>query len=525
MITQKLKSLSKNNKNKAFSSSMLNTLISKTSKYNNFMSFNKFNSKNFSAAVSTTDPTYDGTFLDNTRLYYDEACNAMKDKSFLHVIKEPRVAMEFTFPLEKDNGEIEVITAYRVQHSHHAIPTKGGTRYSDHINMEETKALATLMTFKLAVHGIPFGGAKGGVKFDPAKYTRGEVDRITRRYTVEMMKRNSIGAGVDVPGPDLGTTSRTMNIMKDTVQTLYGKGDLFTSACSTGKSLSQGGVDGRLESTGLGVYYGIREALRHKGLCQKMDIEPGLAGKKFIVQGFGNVGYFSSKFLCEKDAILTGVSEFNSSAYNPDGIDPNDLLEYKKAYGTLKGYKKAETWCHTDRDPLEVIYNPCDILIPAAIETSINKNNVHRIKCKLVAEAANGPTTHYANTYLQQNTKTCVLPDLVLNAGGVTVSYFEWLKNIEHKELGLINKNWDTNVQLHLYKISSGDKFDPNVAALLVGASEKNLVYSGLDSIMTNTIKEVIDMALSENTTLRIAAYKLAIEKIRRVYYEVGCSI
>jgi glutamate dehydrogenase (NAD(P)+) len=479
----------------------------------------KFNSKNFSSPIS------DGTFLDNTRLYYDEACNAMDDKSFLHVIKEPRVAMEFTFPLEKDNGQVEVITAYRVQHSHHTIPTKGGTRYSENINMEETKALATLMTFKLAVHGIPFGGAKGGVKFDPSKYTKGEIDRITRRYTVEMMKRNSIGAGVDVPGPDLGTNSRTMNIMKDTVQTLYSKGDLFTSGSVTGKSLSQGGVDGRLESTGLGVYYGIREALNHKSLCQTMDIEPGLSGKKVIVQGFGNVGYFSSKFLSEKGSILTGVSEFNSSAYNPNGIDPDDLLEYKRVYGTLKGYKKAETWSHLERDPLEVLYNPCDILIPAAVETSINKSNVHRINCKLLAEAANGPTTHFANTYLQKNTKTCVLPDLVLNAGGVTVSYFEWLKNIEHKELGLINRKWDTSVQLHLYKISSGDKFDPNIAAMLVGASEKNLVYSGLDSIMSSTIKEVIDLALSEKVTLRVAAYKLAIKKIQTVYYEVGCSI
>lgn len=476
---------------------------------------------NFSSASDSAD----GSFLDNTRLYYDEACNAMDDKSFQQVIKEPRVAMEFTFPLQKDNGEIEIITAYRVQHSHHAIPTKGGTRYSDSINMDETKALSTLMTFKLAVHGIPFGGAKGGVKIDPSKYTVGEVDRITRRYTVEMMKRNSIGAGVDVPGPDLGTTSRTMNIMKDTVQTLYSKGDLFTSACVTGKSLSQGGVDGRTESTGLGVFYGIREALRHKGLCQSIGVEPGVQGKKFIVQGFGNVGYFSSKFLSENEGILTGITEYNSSAYNPNGIDPDDIMEYKKAFGTLKGYKKAETWSHTERDPLEVLYNPCDILIPAAIESSVNKSNVHRINCKLIAEAANGPTTHFANAYLQKHTKTCLLPDLVLNAGGVTVSYFEWLKNIEHKELGLINKKWDAKVQLHLYKISAGDKFDPNVAALLSGASEKNLVYSGLESIMSNTIKEVIDLALSENTTLRVAAYKLAIKKIQKVYYEVGCSI
>lgn len=511
---------------------MKSNLFSKlTLNKNNFMKLNPlknnslFKYNNVCSFSETIDTLQDGTFLENTRHYYDQACDSMEDKSFLAAIREPRVCMEFTFPLEKDNGELEIITAYRVQHSHHVIPTKGGTRYADHINMEETKALATLMTFKLSVHGIPFGGSKGGVKINPAKYTRQELDRITRRYTVEMMKRNSIGAGVDVPGPDLGTNSRTMNLMKDTVQTFYGKGDLFTSACCTGKTINQGGIDGRVESTGLGVYYGIREALKNKQLCKKAGLELGVAGKKIVVQGFGNVGYYSSKFLCEQDAKLIGISEWNSSAYNEDGIDPDDLLEYKKAFGTLKGYKKAETWSHTERDPYEVMYQPCDILIPAAVETSINKSNVDKLKCKMIAEAANGPTTHYANQYIQNETNICVLPDLVLNAGGVTVSYFEWLKNIEHKELGLINKKWDSNVQLHLYKISSGDRFDPNVAKLLAGASEKNLVYSGLDSIMSRTMKEVIDDSIENNTTIRVSAYKQAIKKIQTVYYEVGISL
>lgn len=466
----------------------------------------------------------DGSFLDNTQKYYDQAAASFKDKKYLDIIKEPRVSIEFTFPVERDNGTIELIRAYRVQHSHHVLPTKGGTRYADNIDLEECQALATLMTFKLSVHKVPFGGAKGGIKINPKNYSSGELLRITRRYTIEMVKRNTIGAGLDVPGPDLGTDSRIMNIMKDTVQTFYGKGDLFTSACCTGKTLSQGGIDGRVESTGLGVFYGIRECLNHAAFCKKIGIERGIKGKKFIVQGFGNVGYYSSKFLSESGAILTGVSEYNSSCYNENGINTEDLFEYKKKHGTVKGFPGATSWSNDEKNPFEVMFNKCDILIPAATENSINVDNMKKINAKIVAEAANGPTSVAADTYLTKQ-GVAILPDLVLNAGGVTVSYFEWLKNIEHRELGLIEKKWDTNMQLHLYKISAGDKFDPNVAKLLAGASEKNLVYSGLEQIMSHTLKSVINESIESDISLRLAAYRRAISKIQQVYYEVGVSI
>ena len=493
-------------------------VINKTTNVFKSMKSSKISMKNFSSTGAIS------SFLDNTRNFYDKATEIIPDKNFLHIIKEPRAAMEFTFPLEKDDGTVELITAYRVQHSHHVIPTKGGTRYALNMDLEETKALATLMTFKLAVHDIPFGGAKGGVKINPRNYTKGELGRITRRYTIEMMKRNSIGAGVDVPGPDLGTDSKIMNIMKDTVQTFYGKGDLFTSAVTTGKTLAQGGIDGRIESTGLGVFYGIREAVHHEGFCKRNNIKMGIEGQKFIVCGFGNVGYFSSKFITDNGGILIGVSEYNSSAYNPNGINPDNLLEYKNKNGTLKNFPDAETYSEEERHPFDVMYEPCDILIPAAIENAINDSNVHRIQTKLIVEAANGPTSFRGHKYLL-NKGTSILPDLVMNAGGVTVSYFEWLKNIEHKEMGLIQKKWDTATQMHLYKISAGDKFDPKIAQLLTGASEKDLVYSGLDSIMSRTVNDIIDRAIMEDVDLRSAAYKKAIQSIQKVYYEVGISI
>lgn len=476
----------------------------------------------YRAGFSAATPERD--FLFNTMKFYDDACNNMKDKTFLNVIKEPKCSIEFTFPLTKDDGSVEIMTGYRVQHSHHSLPTKGGTRYASNIDLEETKALATLMTFKLSVHGIPFGGAKGGVRFDPSKYSQEEINRVTRRYTIEMMKRNAIGAGIDVPGPDLGTNSITMNIMKDTIHTFYGKGDLFTNAVVTGKTLGQGGIDGRMESTGLGVYYGLREVLNHKNLCDNLNIEKGLKDKTFIVQGFGNVGYFSSKFCHQDGAKLIGVSEYNSSIYCPEGLDPDKLLEYKIKTGSLKGYPGAITYTSEEKDPLEVLYEKCDILIPAAVETSINESNCERLQCKIIGEAANGPTTFKAASHLISK-NVCIVPDLVLNAGGVTVSYFEWLKNIEHKELGLMQRKWDTKTQIHLYKISSGEKFDPTVAKLLTGATEKNLVYSGLDQIMSQTVNDMIEKSLDDKTSLRVAAYINAIRKIQNCYYEVGISV
>lgn len=468
----------------------------------------------------------DGDFLSNTQQYYDYATSFIKNKAFLKTIKEPKVSIKFTFGVNRDDGTEEIFTAYRVQHSHHVLPTKGGTRYADNVDQSETEALSTLMTFKLSVHDIPFGGAKGGVKLDPSKYSMAELDRITRRYTIEMCKRNTIGPGLDVPGPDLGTNSRTMNIMKDTYQTFYGNGELNVSAVTTGKTLSQGGIDGRTESTGLGVYYGIREALNHTELCKKMNLSRGVEGKKFVLQGFGNVGYYAAKYLHESGGKLVGVCEYNSSCFNENGINPDDLLEYKMNKKTLKGYKDAETWTFDERDPFEVMYSKADILIPAAVECSINKNNMHKIQARLIGEAANGPTTFAADSYMTDR-GVCIIPDLVLNAGGVTVSYFEWLKNLEHKGLGVLSKNWDTKQQRNLYSILSkeNNKFDEKVFNSLQGGTEKQLVHSALEGIMCNTVNNVINDSLKNNETLRVASYKRAILNVQQTYLDVGYSI
>lgn len=484
--------------------------------FKNFCTLNKYQK----------DWVKDGDFLSNTQQYYDHAANFIKNKAYLKTIKEPKVSIKFSFGVMMDNGTEEIFEAYRVQHSHHVLPTKGGTRYADNINLSETEALGTLMTFKLSVHEIPFGGAKGGVKLNPSKYSQQELDRITRRYTVEMCKRNTIGPGLDVPGPDLGTNSRTMNIMKDTYQTFYGNGELNVSAVTTGKTLSQGGIDGRTESTGLGVFFGIKEALSNPDLCKKIKVGEGIEGKKFVVQGFGNVGYYASKFLHENGAILIGVSEYNSSCYNENGINPDELLEHKNSKKTLQGFGKAKTWSFDEKDPFEVMYCKNDILIPAAVECSINKNNMHKFQTSIIGEAANGPTTFIADSYLSSK-GVCFLPDLVLNAGGVTVSYFEWLKNLEHKGMGVLSKNWDTKQLRNLYNILSNqqNKYDEKTYNSLKGGSEKELVHSALEGIMSETIRKVVHDSLVNNESIRVSSYKRAIQNVQQTYLDVGYSI
>jgi len=306
--------------------------------------------------------------------------------------------------------------------------------------MQETEALSALMTLKLSVHNIPYGGAKGGVKIDPRKYSERELLRATRRYTLELTKKNFIGAGIDVPGPDLGTNEQIMNCMKDTYTTLYGEKDVNSVGCVTGKSVSQGGIEGRTESTGLGVFYGIREVCNNEALAEKHGFSLGIKDKTFIIQGLGNVGFYASKFLIQSGAKLIGVVEYNSAVYNENGIDPDDLIAFKNKNKTLAGYPDAESF-GVIQNFMDVIHNKCDILIPAAVERSINLGNADKLQCKILAEAANGPTTVSANDILEER-NILVIPDLVLNAGGVTVSYFEWLKNLEHKQLGLLIRRY-----------------------------------------------------------------------------------
>jgi len=314
-----------------------------------------------------------------------------------------------------------------------------------------------------------------------------------------------------------------MNCMKDTYATLYGEKDVNAVACVTGKSVSQGGIEGRTESTGLGVYYGLREACNSQYLSQKHGYSLGIQDKTFIVQGLGNVGFYASRFLKEAGAKLIGVVEWNSSVYNAEGLDPEDLIQYKNQHKTLAGYKGCTESYSEKEDFHQVMFKQCDIVIPAAVERSVHMENADKLQCKILAEAANGPTTVMGSEILERR-NILVIPDLVLNSGGVTVSYFEWLKNLEHKQLGLLIRRYEHQSKKQLYDMLSVS-YNKEEVEKLKGPSERDLVYSGLEEIMCNTMKEVISLSQKENLSLRIAAYKIAILRIYNIYLEAGITI
>jgi glutamate dehydrogenase (NAD(P)+) len=421
--------------------------------------------------------------------------------------------IKFNIPLRRDNGVLEIIEAYRSQHSHHQLPCKGGIRYASDVNEREIEALAALMTWKLAVSDVPFGGAKGGVKIDPRKYSVNELERITRRYTIELFKKGYIGPSIDVPAPDMGTSSREMAWIANTYQSLCGKDDVNALGCVTGKPISLHGVDGRTEATGLGIFYGTRWLIEQKLFCEKYKMSEGIKGKQCIVQGFGNVGSYTAKFFYENGAKLIAVVEWNSSIYDSKGINFVDALKYWQTNKSFKGFPCEKVYL--EGECKEAMYIPCDILIPCAMENVINKGNADKLKCKLVVEGANGPTTYAAQKILD-TMGIPVLPDIAMNCGGVTVSYFEWLKNISHVRLGRLQKGYDEKSKNEFL----GMMGMPNKT--MVGPTEKDIVYTALDESMKETVKAMLAKSLLLNVNMRMAAFVIAIEKVSKTYCDTG---
>jgi len=391
------------------------------------------------------------------------------------------------------------------------------------MDLQEVEALASLMTFKLAVHDIPFGGAKGGVRINPKNYSEAELERVTRRYTLELAKKGFIGASIDVPGPDMGTNQQTMTWMKDTYYSIYGDKDINADAVTTGKYLNQGGIDGRVESTGLGVYYGTREILSQKGYCDRLGITTGIEGKTFAIQGFGNVGYWASKYFRNDGGIITTIVEHDCAITNAKGFDVDALEAWKIEHGTLKNYPDVD---HVElEDPQRFMEVECDILIPAAVEKSIHMDNAPNIKAKIIGEAANGPTTVAAEKILIEK-GVSILPDLILNGGGVTVSYFEWLKNLQHVAPGRLTKRWEAQSKRQLYQMIKGESSSIEEELLLLqGASEKEIVYSGLEEIMSNTMLENWEDCGQFEHNLRTAAYVGSIDRVAEAYNHCGLLI
>ncbi|MFD3001019.1 Glu/Leu/Phe/Val dehydrogenase [Pontibacter toksunensis] len=468
------------------------------------------------------DPNEGKKFLESVHQFFDQAASYSRlSPGILAQIKAPNSVYKVSFPVEIE-GKIEVIEGIRVQHSHHKLPSKGGIRYSMQVDEDEVKALATLMTFKCAVVDVPFGGAKGGVKINPRTSSVKTLESVTRRYATELIKKNLIGPGIDVPAPDYGTGSREMAWIADTYQT-FKYGEVSALGCVTGKPVGQGGIRGRAEATGLGIYYGIREALADKELLEGTGLQGNtMQGKRIIVQGLGNVGYHAA-FFCQQDgAVIVGIAEREGGIYNENGIDVSDAFKHRSENGSILNFKDAKNYENSS----ELLETDCDILIPAALENVIHSGNAGKIKAKIVAEGANGPVTREAEEVLIQN-GIIVLPDLYLNAGGVTVSYFEWLKNLSNVRFGRMGKRAEEASYLRLVnaiETSSGKSMTAKERAFLSqGSDEISLVRSGLEDTMINAYHEIRDVMQQKNIPdLRTAAFLTAIEKIGVSYESLG---
>lgn len=467
-----------------------------------------------------TKPEEEPNFLQQVQLYFDEATKYVNvRKDILELIKRCQALFSFNIPLKRDDGSIELIEAHRAHHSYHAMPCKGGIRYAPDVDVQEVQALASLMTFKMAVADIPFGGAKGGIRLDPKKYSNAELERITRRYTIALAKKGIIGPAIDVPAPDMGTGAQTMAWMVDTYNTLYGTRDINSSSLVTGKPLTLGGIDGRTEATGLGVFYGTRVLLENDSFCKKYNFTKGIKNKTMIIQGLGNVGYWAAKFFFDAEAKVIGIVEYNSAIYDAKGLDPADASKYFRDNGSLAGYPKAAEVYKDAATGEEVMYKECDILIPAAKENVITKDNADKLKCKVLAEAANGPTTFSAQHILDKR-GIPVIPDFALNSGGVTVSYFEWLKGLQHSKLGRVMKGWEQKSRKELLRLLG--KESPIAER---GPEEKDIVYTALEEIMRETILEVYELSEKMNLSMRIAGFVKAIGKVVKCYEETNYDV
>ena len=461
-------------------------------------------------------------FLESVSYYFDKAAALTgHPEGLLSQIKLCNSIYSFQFPIRTHDG-YRVYKAWRAEHSHHKLPVKGGIRFSEDANEEEVVALAALMTYKCAVVDVPFGGAKGAIKLDPKALTEREIEQITRRYTTELIKKNFIGPAIDVPAPDYGTGAREMAWIADTYQSFRPE-HIDALGCVTGKSVSQGGIRGRTEATGRGIVYGLNQVCSYKEDMRELGLSPGLAGKRVVIQGLGNVGRHAARFCREADCMIVGLAEYEGAIFSSEGLDLDAALKHRDETGSLLNFPGVVNLKRRE-DALEI---DCDILIPAALENQITEENAPRIKAKILAEGANGPTTAEAGAILMEK-GVMVIPDIYLNAGGVTVSYFEWLKNLSHIRFGRMSKRFDQaalrRVMKSVEKMSNANLTDAELSEVTRGADEIDLVNSGLEETMVTAYSQIRETLKSNPKigNLRTAAFVNAINKVAISYMELG---
>lgn len=469
-------------------------------------------------------------FLTSVERMFDKASEAIGLSADLaEQIKRCNSVIQIRFPVRL-NGAYQVFTGWRAVHSEHRLPVKGGIRYAPVVDQQEVEALASLMTVKCALVDVPFGGAKGGLAISPRDYDEEALELITRRFTQELSDRGYISPSRDVPAPDMGTGEREMGWMADEYRKLH-PSDLDALACVTGKPVTQGGVPGRREATGRGVQFVLQEFFRHPEDVAEAGLSGGLEGKRVIVQGLGNVGSHAARFLAEGDgARVVGVIEREGALLDQNGLDVDALLQHRSSgEGGLAGFADAHSGVTFIEDGTRALEAPCDVLIPAALENVITEENAPRIQASLIVEAANGPVTFGAEKLLLERGKV-ILPDMLVNAGGVTVSYFEWVSNVSHMRFGRLSRHHDMQQNrriIGLVEELTGKKVSPDrLATVLKGADELDLIRSGLEDTMCSAYRAARETWRANPLIhdVRTAAFATALQKVERSYLEMGLA-
>ena len=462
------------------------------------------------------------SLLESTNRLVDKALkytNITEDLAYR--IKSPNATYSINFGV-KLRGKLHTFQGWRCVHSEHLEPVKGGIRYSPDANLAEVEGLAALMTYKNAIVEVPYGGSKGGLRINPHEWDVNELEKITRRFAQELIKRDMIDPARNVPAPDMGTSTREMAWIADEYR-IMNPADINGRACVTGKPIGKGGIAGRVEATGRGIQYVIREFFSNADDIKRANFKGGLAGKKVAVQGFGNVGYHATKFLQEEDDCkIVTIMEHHGSLVNPDGINIEKAKDYLKKNNTFEGCEEGEFI--TDSDSL--LTQKYDILIPAAVENVINASNADAMQSNLIVEAANGPISFEADEILN-NKGVVIIPDILANAGGVIVSYFEWVRNLRHIRFGRLEKRRNLEQMKTLIDAvetmtgkSMPDKFKDQFTN---GVEEIDLIRSGLDDMICDAYRKVRDAMIENNIPdLRTAAFKTALDKIAISYETIG---
>ena len=461
------------------------------------------------------------SFQKNVNLHVDNSAKLLNfSDDLLEHIKSIHSLIKVNVGVELD-GAIHNFTGWRAVHSEHILPSKGGMRYSESVDQDDTEALASLMTYKCAIVNIPFGGSKGGLKINPKNYTLPQLRTITKAFATKLINKGFISPALNVPAPDVGTSEREMEWIMETYKSLR-PDDINYRGCVTGKPLHSGGIAGRTEATGRGIEEAIREIFRHPDIIKETGLQNELKDNKIVIQGFGNVGSNLAKHLYNRDqAKIIAIGERDGYLFNENGIDINALKEF---YQTNKKINDPKLGVFKN-NPSEILELPCDILIPAALENVITTKNVNNIQCKLIIEAANGPISFEADQKLYEK-GIAVIPDIYVNAGGVVVSYFEWVKNISHIRFGRVEKRFQEQKILEIINLidkKTNTKTDyTTIKNILHGADEEDLAFSGLEDSMRNAFMEIYNTKKEIKKSFRESTYCIALKKLRHFYTPEG---